>query len=98
MFATDVVHNSSSPHFALTAVLPAGPDLDRPVFVLQGSGRIGSNASLSYLQCAQGTYESGVNCVVCPLGSSAGSLGSLVCTRCAAGTFTTMPPAINWYV
>jgi len=70
--------------------LPIGSNVFTGVLVIQKGGQVSSSeATISYTQCAPGTFQSGVltNCLSCSTGRYSQSPGLLQCDNCPAGTY-----------
>ncbi len=86
--SSSVVQDAAVPHRRVVVALPPGVGLDRAVVVLQSGGAIGaSTASLSYLECAPGTFRSGLNCPVCAPDRVSSAADSPFCSPCSGGQY-----------
>jgi hypothetical protein len=85
---TSIVHDSSTLHAKIRCILPASNLENRPVVVVQQNGAVSTSTGLvSYLQCSEGTYESGLNCLACPLGSFTSAASLTTCQPCENGFY-----------
>jgi hypothetical protein len=86
----------------ITCTTPPGAYLQRTVVVLQNGGLISEATgaiTLSYLQCASGTYDpafvppyillSGSPCITCDNGLVSTTQGQSSCSSCEKGSFAT---------
>jgi hypothetical protein len=91
---TNLVHDARTPHQRLTCIIPEGSTQDRPVTVLQRYGEISREMILlSYVQCAPGTFNDGVQCQPCSPGSYNDLWSQSLCRPCLPGTFANITGA-----
>jgi hypothetical protein len=85
-FCGDLVHSDTT---LVVCTLPPGFRIDESLVFIQSGGTLSLNdASISYVPCSPGTYQSGTetHCHNCALGSVSEFSGLYACTNCAAGT------------
>jgi hypothetical protein len=87
--ATNVVHDTTTPHLKLTCALPFGYSLNVPLFVLQaGASMSAATTQISYVQCVPGTYSaSQIACTPCAPGYYAPNTAQQSCLAAPAGSY-----------
>jgi hypothetical protein len=79
-----------APSTQLQCILPPGIATYVTVVVIQSGGAMSVEATVSYMQCAAGTYQNGaeLNCQPCPPGFITSTEGLYVCSACPSGTIS----------
>jgi hypothetical protein len=74
----------------LTCTLPSDNSLSRQVIVMQDSGEISldETVTVSYFQCQPGFYQVSLDCLQCPAGRYTPVESMTLCRICSAGTFS----------
>ena len=86
-FCANLMH--VSPSTQVNCILPAGIATNVGVIFIQSGGAMSvGEVTISYVQCAAGTYQSGVEqiCQPCPPGSITATSGLFACSVCPSGT------------